>query len=163
MRFWCLSTSARNWSVCFQHRLFGLDFRYFTTWDRYLSGGDRAVIYAGSPIQGFVASCTIGKKQESDAHIGWTKGKAPYLFRYRFSLQDLKIAEPPLRISYTCSGAANDVPELLSPNGFLNDVIFIADKSQTWNQYVQVSIVAITDEDYSTVASRIAGHSQESL
>ena len=40
------------------------------------------------------------------------------------------------------------------PN-FIDDITFIADKGRTWNQYVQVSIIRITEEDFITINNGI--------
>ena len=37
----------------------------------------------------------------------------------------------------------------------IDDIVFIADKGRTWNQYVQVSIIRLTEEDFNTISKAI--------
>lgn len=44
--------------------------------------------------------------------------------------------------------------QLIKPN-LIDDILFIADKGRTWNQYLQVSIISITEEDFNTISKAI--------
>jgi hypothetical protein len=43
-----------------------------------------------------------------------------------------------------------------NPN-FIDNIVFIADKGRSWNQYLQVSIINITKDDFDTISRAIIG------
>ena len=95
-------------------------------------------------------------------HIGWTKkvrkkGKyvlEPRIYPYRVEIKIL--AEEKVDVNYTTN---NDGEKAIwTPHtNILDDIVFIADKSRTWNQYIQVSIIRITEEDYDTISLALTG------
>jgi len=128
-----------------------MDFRYFVTLQRFVRPGDRAVVYAHGGD--FVAEVEVdGDAYEDHTPIGWTKrSRQPFLFPYRIKISVLREGRAHVSYSTTADGdrARHSFPNLI------DDLTFIADKSTTWNQYVQVSIVAISKEDFDTIASRL--------
>ena len=75
--------------------------------------------------------------------IEWTKGKRKFLFPYRIKFRIIQEAKKPPKISYS-----------IKPN-LIDDITFIADKGKTWNQYLQVSIIRITKEDFDVIYKAI--------
>jgi predicted RNA-binding protein len=150
MRHWCLVTSRQNWDVCKRHSVWGMDFRYFVTLQRFVRPADRAVVYAHGGD--FVADVEIVSEAYEDfTPIGWTKNRQPFLFPYRIKIRILKEGRGHVRFSTDSDGerALHTTPNLI------DEIAFIADKSRTWNQYLQVSIVPISREDFETIASRL--------
>src|SRR3989304_6665583 len=45
MRYWGVCTSQENWELCKRTLLWGMDWRYFVTLERFLKPGDKAVVY----------------------------------------------------------------------------------------------------------------------
>jgi len=151
MRYWCLCSSRENWEVCKTHSVFGFDWRYLPTLEKFVRPNDHAIAYVHGGS--FVATAEItGPWFEDPRPIGWTKGKKPYLFPARLPIQILQ--EGVASIAWTVDHDERTVLE--RRQGLLNDIEFIADKGRTWNQYVQVSIVRITQSDYETVARALA-------
>ena len=48
----------------------------------------------------------------------------------------------------------NNKAEWVNPN-LIDEITFIADKSKTWNQYLQVSVIRLTEEDFDTIRDAI--------
>ena len=150
MRYWCLVTSRENWEVCKQRSVWGMDFRYAVTLKRYFRPGDKAVVYSHGGV--FVAEVEIASNVYEDATpIGWTKNKRPFLFPYRVNLKIVREGKAPISFSTYSDGEA---AVHAKPN-LIDDIVFIADKSRTWNQYLQVSVIALSAEDFHTIASRL--------
>ena len=152
MRHWCIVTSPENWEICKKHGLWGMDFRYFVTLEKYLQAGDRAAVY----IHGgnFVALVEFkGRYFFDEQHIGWKKAGEPCLFPYRIKFDVIQEARTPIKISF--STEQNDEKAIWESTNFIDDIVFIADRSKTWNQYVQVSILRITEEDFSILEKAI--------
>jgi predicted RNA-binding protein len=150
MRHWCLVTSRENWQVCKQHSVWGMDFRYSVTLRRFVRRGDRAVVYSHGG--NFVAAVEIVSEPYEDfTPIGWTKNRQPFLFPYRAKITILKEGQAHVAFSTISEGerALHTAPNLI------DEIAFIADKSKTWNQYLQVSIVPISHEDFETIVSRL--------
>lgn len=134
--------------------VFGLDYRYYVTLDKFIREGDKAIVYA-SRERAFVATIEIsGDMIEDFTHIGWTKGGKPYMFPYRLPLKILKDGKIPIMYSTTNETDNKEKAVWFRPN-FIDNLSFIADKGKTWNQYVQVSILRITQEDFDCVARAI--------
>ena len=150
MRYWCLVTSRENWQVCKQHSVWGMDFRYVVTLRRFVRPGDRAVVYSHGG--NFVAEVEIASEAYEDfTPIGWTKNRQPFLFPYRVKISILKKGQAHVAFSTISGGerALHTAPNLI------DEITFIADKSKTWNQYLQVSIIRISHEDFETIVSRL--------
>lgn len=150
MRYWCLVTSKENWKICKTNSVWGMDYRYLPTLKRYVHKGDRAVVYSHGG--NFVAEVEIiSEAYEEFTHIGWTKNSKPYMFPYRIKIKIIK--EGAIHISFSVN---EDRERAIHSNpNFIDDVIFISDKGKTWNIYLQVSIVNISEEDFSTISSAL--------
>jgi predicted RNA-binding protein len=152
LRYWCISTSFENWKICKAHTLWGMDARYFVTLKKFLKEGDRAVVYTHGGL--FVATIEFsGECFYSEEDIGWTKGKNKFLFPYRIKFRILKESEHPPQISFSTE-EVNGKAQWKKPN-LIDEIVFIADKGRTWNQYLQVSIISITEEDFNTISKAI--------
>jgi len=152
MRYWCISTSASNWEICRRNSVWDMDARYYVTLERFLRNGDRAVVYTHGGK--FVAVVEFaGEFYFSEEDIGWTKGKRRFLFPYRINFKIIHETKDPPKISFSTEETENRA-KWSKPN-FIDDVVFIADKGKTWNQYLQVSIIRITEEDYDLISKTI--------
>lgn len=152
MRYWCLSTSAENWVICRKYSVWGMDARYFVTLEKFLEVGDKAVVYTHGGK--FVAVVEFaGEYFYSEEDIGWTKGKKRFLFPYRIQFRIIHESRNPPRISFSTEEIKNK-GQWNKPN-FIDNIVFIADKGRTWNQYLQVSIISITEEDFNTICKAI--------
>jgi len=153
MRYWCISTSARNWEICRENGVWGMDARYFVTLEKFLNAGDKAVVYNHGGK--FVANIEfVGDDFYSEEDIGWTKGKNRFLFPYRIRFKVVHESKNPPTISFSIEEIGNRA-QRTKPN-LIDDISFIADKGKTWNQYLQVSIIRITEEDFATICKAIA-------
>ena len=129
-----------------------MDARYYVTLQSFLKGGDRAVVYTHGGR--FVAVVEFeGEFYFSDEDIGWTKGKRRFIFPYRIKLKILHESINPPKIAFSTEEIENKA-EWNRPN-FIDDIVFIADKGRTWNQYLQVSIIRIAEEDFATISKAI--------
>jgi len=147
-RYWCISTSPENWKICKENNVWGMDARYYVTLKKFLKEGDQAIVY----IHGgkFVAVIEfVGNWFYEEKDIGWTKGKRKFLFPYRIKFKILHEARNPPKISYSTIEEENKA-KWINPN-LIDNITFIADKGKTWNQYLQVSIIRITKEDFDTL------------
>jgi hypothetical protein len=130
-----------------------MDARYYITLKNYLKEGDEAAVYVhGGKFVAIIKFC--GNYFYSEEDIGWTKGGRKCLFPYRIKFNIIKEAKEPVKISYSTeenNGKANHV----NPN-LIDNLTFIADKGKTWNQYLQVSIIRITDEDFNTIQNALS-------
>lgn len=154
MRYWCISTSAENWEICKANNVWGMDARYFVTLEKFLKAGDKAVVYNhGGKFVAIVKF--VGEYFYSEEDIGWTKGKNRFLFPYRIKFRIIHESRNPPRISFSTE-EMGDKAQWNKPN-LIDDITFIADKGKTWNQYLQVSIIRITKEDFDTISKAIMG------
>jgi predicted RNA-binding protein len=152
MRYWCISTSAGNWAVCRRNSVWGMDARYYVTLEKFLKHGDKAVVYTHGG--NFVAIVEfIGEHYYSEEDLGWTKGKNSFLFPCRIKFNIIHERKEPLHISFSIEEIGNKAQ--WSRANFIDEIVFIADKGKTWNQYLQVSIVNITAEDFNTISQAI--------
>jgi predicted RNA-binding protein len=152
MRYWCTSTSYENWLICKKNNLWGMDARYLKTLEKFIVSGDRAVVYShGGKFVGIIEF--IGKYFYDEEDIGWTKGKNKFLFPYRIKIKILHESKNPPEIRFSIE-EENNKAKIVNPN-LIDDIVFIADKGRTWNQYLQVSIINITEEDFQTIAKAI--------
>ena len=152
MRYWCISTSAENWEICRKNNIWGMDSRYFVTLKKFLKEGDEAVVYTHGGR--FVAIVRfVGKFFYEEKEIGWTKNKDKFLFPYRIKFVIIHEAKNPIQISFSTEEVENKA-QWNKPN-FIDEIVFIADKGRTWNQYLQVSIISITKEDFDTISKAI--------
>ncbi len=103
----------------------------------------------------------IGGWFYEEKDIGWTKGKRKYLFPYRIKFKILHEAKNPPSISYSTIEEGNKA-KWIKPN-LIDDISFIADKGKTWNQYLQVSIIRLTREDFDMIREAIKEASEESI
>ena len=129
-----------------------MDARYYVTLQKFLKAGDQAVVYThGGKFVAVIEFIDNWFYEEKD--IGWTKGKRKFLFPYRIKFKILHEAKKPIKISYSIVEEGNKA-KWINPN-FIDDITFIADKGKTWNQYLQVSIIRITKEDFDTICEAI--------
>ncbi len=132
-----------------------MDARYYVTLEKHLKAGDKAVVYTHGGL--FRATIEfIGEYFYSLDDIGWKKGKNKFLFPYRIKFRIIDEIKNPLKIYYSTEEIDNKAYKA-RPN-FIDNVVFIADKGKTWNQYLQVSIINITEEDYNTISKAIANN-----
>lgn len=152
MRLWCISTSERNWNICKRNSLWGMDARYYITLRNYVRDGDQAAVYVHGGK--FVAIIRfVGEYFYSEKDIGWTKGDENFLFPYRIKFNIIKEGEIPVKISYSTLAEDNKAKHV-NPN-LIDNLTFIADKGKTWNQYFQVSIIRITEEDFNVIKDNL--------
>lgn len=152
MRYWCIVTSAENWEICRKNRVWGMDARYFVTLERFLTEGDKAIVYTHGGK--FVAVVEFVEEYfYSEEDIGWTKGKNRFLFPYRVNFKLIYESKNPPHISFSTEEINNKAR--WERHNFIDDIVFIADKGRTWNQYLQVSILSITEEDFNTISKAI--------
>ena len=129
-----------------------MDARYYITIKEFLKEGDQAVVYTHGGK--FVAVIEfVGNWFYEGKDIGWTKGKRKYLFPYRIKFKILHETKNPPIISYSTI-EEGDEARWVNPN-LIDDISFIADKGKTWNQYLQVSIIRITKEDFDVICNAI--------
>jgi len=129
-----------------------MDSRYFVTFEKYLKAGDKAVVYThGGNFVGIVEF--KGNYYFSEEHIGWKKGEKRFLFPYRIKFELLCEAVKPVKIYF--STAENGEKAIWSKPNIIDEITFIADRGRRWNQYVQVSIIRITEEDFNTIEKAI--------
>uniref|UniRef100_A0A7C3YZ56 EVE domain-containing protein n=1 Tax=candidate division WOR-3 bacterium TaxID=2052148 RepID=A0A7C3YZ56_UNCW3 len=152
MRYWCISTSAENWKICRDNKVWGMDARYFVTLEKFLKAGDKAVVYTHGGIFAAIVEF-VGKYFYSEKDLGWTKGKKRHLFPYRIKFRIIHESKNPPKISYSTEEKGNKAQHI-KPN-LIDCITFIADKGTTWNQYLQVSIIRITEEDFNTICKAI--------
>jgi len=154
MRYWCISTSAENWEICKRNSTWGMDARYYVTLEKFLRAGDKAVAYThGGNFRAIIEF--VERYFYSGEDLGWTKGGKPFLFPYRIRFKIIHESTNPVHISYSTAEIGN---EAAWPNpNFVDDIVFIADKGRTWNQYLQVSIIHITKEDFDKLSQAIIG------
>jgi len=147
-----LSTSQENWEICKENSLWGMDNRYYVTLEKHLKAGDKAVFYTHGGY--FVAAVEFeGKYYYDPTPIGWTKGNRPFLYPYRIKFRIIKESLNPPKISF--STESDDEKAKWTRQNLIDDITFIADKGRTWNQYLQVSIIRITEEDYDTISNAL--------
>lgn len=155
MRYWCICTSLENWEICKKHKVWGMDARYFVTMEKFLKPGDKAVVYI-SKEQKFVAIVEfIGRYFFDATNIGWKKGEREYLFPYRIKFKIIYESKNPPKISYSTKIDDKSGRALWENKNLIDDITFIADKSETWNQYFQVSIIRLTEEDFNVISEAI--------
>ncbi len=109
--------------------------------------------------RGFAACLEISEKIELHEHIGWTRGgwfrrmnkmDAPGLYPYRLKFR--LICEPARTLPLTYSTKAAGEDAAWNDTGALIDkLIFVTDKSPTWNVFIQPSIMAIPAQDFDTL------------
>ena len=77
----------------------------------------------------------------------WTR------YPYRINFTIIKEGQIPLKISYSTIENGNKA-EHVNPN-LIDNLTFIADKGRTWNQYMQVSIIRIVEEDFNIIKNNL--------
>ena len=153
MRHWCISTSAENWEICRHHNTWGMDARYYVTLEKFLRAGDKAIVYThGGKFRAIIEF--VGKYFYSEEDLGWTKGKNKFLFPYRIKFRIIHESINPVQVSFSTEEVGNKA-KWSNPN-IIDEIIFIADKGKTWNQYLQVSIINITEEDFTRLSEVIS-------
>lgn len=129
-----------------------MDARYYITLKKFLRSGDKAVVYTHGG--NFVAIVEfVGKHYFSEEDLGWTKRKSRFLFPYRINFRMAHECKAPRHIAFSTEEIKNEA-KWSRPN-FIDDIVFIADKGKTWNQYLQVSIIRITEEDFNSISKAI--------
>ena len=152
MRYWCISTSAENWEICRRNNTWGMDARYYVTLEKFLKAGDKAVAYTQSGNFRAIIEF-VGRSFYSEEDLGWTKGGKPFTFPYRIKFRVIRETTVPVQVSFSTEEIGSKA-QWSKPN-FIDDIVFIADKGRTWNQYLQVSIISITKEDFDTLSQAI--------
>ena len=131
-----------------------MDARYYVTLEKFLKAGDKAVVYThGGKFRAIVEF--IGEYFYSEDDLGWTKRRDKFLFPYRIKFRIIHESANPVQIFFSTEEVGNKA-EWSKPN-FIDDIVFIADKGKTWNQYLQVSIINITQENFLVLSEAIAG------
>ena len=152
MKYWCISTSTENWEICKHNNTWGMDARYYVTLEKFLRAGDKAIVYThGGKFRAIIEF--VEKYFYSEDDLGWTKNKKKFLFPYRIKFKVIHETVEPVRISFSTEEIGQKA-QLSNPN-FIDEVVFIADKGKTWNQYLQVSIISITKEDFDKLSETI--------
>jgi len=129
-----------------------MDARYYVTLDKFVKGGDQAVVYThGGNFRAIIEF--IGQYFYSEDDLGWTKNKNKFLFPYRIKFRVIHETVEPVKISFSTEEIGNKA-QWSKPN-FIDDIVFIADKGRSWNQYLQVSIINITKEDFDTLSKAV--------
>lgn len=158
MRTWGLVTSKGNWQVCRRGSVWGLDYGYQLTWDRYLSPEDVAAVYVNG--QGFTAVVMVGEKFYEETLIGWTErsGDAKS-YPYRFRISIMKEGGP-LKVSSSIEKSSDSEKGIhYSPN-IIDDLVYFTDKGKgetgraRWNSFVYPSIFAMPPEDLETLRDK---------
>lgn len=134
--------------------MWGMDFRYYVTLKKFVRERDKAIVYSHGGE--FVVAVEItGEMREEFSYIGWTKNGRPYMFPYRVPIRIFK--EGKLSISCSTTNDEKNVEKASwKRSNFIDELVFIADKGRTWNQYLQVSIVRISKEDFDSVYSNLS-------
>jgi predicted RNA-binding protein len=44
-RYWRISTSSKNWKICKENKVWGMDAQYYVTLHKFLKEGDQAIVY----------------------------------------------------------------------------------------------------------------------
>jgi hypothetical protein len=131
-----------------------MDARYYVTMKKFLKVGDKAVAYThGGNFKAVIEF--IEQYFYSEEDLGWTKGGKPFPFPYRIKFRVIHETTKPVKVSFSTE-EIGDEAQWSKPN-FIDDIVFIADKGRTWNQYLQVSIINITKEDFDTLSQAILG------
>ena len=131
-----------------------MDARYYVTLEKFLKAGDKAVAYTqGGNFRAIIGF--IGQYFYSEEDLGWTKGGKPFTFPYRIKFRVIHETTEPVQVSFSTEEIGNKAQ--WSKSNFIDDIVFIADKGRTWNQYLQVSIINITKEDFDTLSQAIIG------
>jgi len=131
-----------------------MDDRYFVTLEKFLRAGDKAIVYThGGKFRAVVEF--IDRYFYSEKDIGWTKKGNSFSFPYRIKFRVIHETADPVQISFSTE-EIDGKAQWSRPN-FIDDIIFIADKGRTWNQYLQVSIINITKEDFDVISQAIIG------
>ncbi len=148
MKYWCFVTSKNNWEICKKNSMWGVDFRYYLTMKNFVKMGDKAVVYTHGGNFVAVVEITTDMKEVFN-HIGWKKADKNYMFPYRTNFKIVK--EGKVHIEF--STISEDEKAKVTKSNFIDEIVFIADKSKTWNQYLQVSMVNISEEDFNKISS----------
>ena len=110
-----------------------MDARYYVTLEKFLRAGDEAIVY--TQVGKFRAIIEfIGQHFYSEEDLGWTKNKSKFLFPYRMKFRVIHESRNPLQISFSTDEVGNKA-KWSRPN-LIDDIVFIADKGRTWNQYL---------------------------
>ncbi len=159
MRTWCLVTREANWRVCREGSIWGLDYGYLLTWNRFLQSGDEAIVYVNG--LGLTAVVSIGDKFYDETLIGWTtKAGEPKAYPYRFSISTEKEGGP-LKISSSIQKSSTSEEGIHDSPNLIDELIYFTDKGKgekggaRWNSFVYPSIAAIPAEDLETVRSNL--------
>lgn len=81
------------------------------------------------------------------------KGSKEFLFPYRIPFEIIYESPNPPKISFSTEEENNKAQ--WNRANLIDEIEFIADKGRTWNQYVQVSIIRITEDDFNTISKAI--------
>ena len=158
MRYWCLVTRPNNWEVCKAERVFGFEFGYAKTLEKFMGRGDKAIVYL-TELTGFGAAVEITSKGRFDParakSLGWDRFY-PYLIDIALEREGfIPIAST---VSQGNDGAAI---QRATENTFLNDIEFITDSgagpkgNPRWNLFLYPSLMRIPESDYRTVMTRL--------
>ena len=151
MRYWCVSTSPENWLIGKRHMLWGMDGRYFVTLEKYVGDGDLAIVYSEGAF--LAAIQFVGRYFYDLTSLGWKRGDKKYPFPYRLHFEMVKESISPPRIFH--STEEEELRANWSKPNLIDDIVFLADKGKTCNQFLEESIVLIPKEDYETILQRL--------
>ena len=131
-----------------------MDARYYVTLEKFVEEGDQAVVYThGGRFRAIIEFS--GQYFYSEENLGWTKGGKLFTFPYRIKFRVIHETTEPVQLSFSTEEIGSKA-QWSKPN-FIDDIVFIADKGRTWNQYLQVSIINITKEDFDKLSQAIIG------
>ena len=148
MNYWCFITTEYNWKICLGKNLFGLDYRYYQTWKNFVKKEDKAVIYVTK--KGFVATAIVKGKKVDFKKIGWTR-----IYPYRI-LINIEEGKNVVKLAYSLKEDLKKKEKVVHVNpNFIDELIFVTDKSKSWSSFVYPSILTIPKEDFEKVKKGI--------
>jgi len=127
MRYWCMSTSAKNWEICKANNTWGMDARYFVTFEKFLKAEDKAMVYThGGKSVGVVEF--VGKYFYCEEDLSWTKGKSRFLSPHGISFKVIHESSNPPQISFSTEERGNKAQ--WSRANLIDKITFIADRAK---------------------------------
>jgi predicted RNA-binding protein len=137
MRYWFCVTSPHNYKICVHQRLWGVDYRYKETLEKYVSIRDPFVFYTTGNCILTGVGIVSSKCFEDNTNLGWTGGKPrqPIIFPFRIRLANIH----PAGQYVSLKNAA-----------IRSQLVFVTDKSDSWHKLIYGSMLILTEEDYIT-------------
>jgi len=139
MRYWLCVTIPENWEIVKEKRKWGVDDRYQVTLKENVSVGDIFVFYVtGGGIAGIYK--VNSPYSYDNTPLGWINKKGePYVYPHRVDVTPVLLPEEPVQLNQE----------------FRRELIFITDKSKTWQVFVFPSMVLISKEDFEIVERKL--------